>query len=434
MRTRQLLAVAVVAAVCIGPVSAAKITFGSQHEMYVDGKLLLPVHCWATETNDLDRLAAMGVNVAYLSGAAGLAWNDLTKGADGAAWALLTSDLIGFPQEMVQRIRAMAAEKTGLPGECIAISATHTHSGPSALQVYSNELNEIDHAYRRELEPKLARVIADAFDAAAPGSFEVAMTEAGELASNRRVVDADGSATNDWQDPEGKHDGYFDPSVMLIGVRRPDGRLAALMVNYGVHPVTLGPRSLAISADYPGYMKDHIEAACDGAVAMFALAGAGNINPRVCIEVGAQHPKAMGEALGAIVVAAAASLAPVADGPVACSLHPWKMISRRQWPDSSPRTQDKEITSEVMALRAGDLAWVTLPGELFSQYVGMIRQGSPLPHTAVISIANDSTGYLPLDEALSQGGHEITHRAADAMEEPLMAHAKAALTEVAGTS
>lgn len=353
------------------------------------------------------------------------------KDAEGNAWVLVTSDTVGYPIKLVERVRTVAAKATGLAPEAIGIAATHTHSGPAAMRCYHAELSNVDHKYREEiLEPRLAQVIIDAYRAAEPGTFEVAMTEARLLASNRRVVADDGTATNDWQDPDGKHTGYFDPSVMLIGVRRPGGALAALLVNYGVHPVTLGPRSLAISADYPGYMKDTIESCQPGTTALFALAGAGNINPRDCIEVGADHPRKMGEALAETVCQAIPDLEPVAAGPVTSSRQRWKMISQRTWPEESGRSKGDEITSETMALRAGDLAIATVPGELFSQYVAMIRKASPLPHTAVVSMANDSAGYLPLDEAQSQGGHEINHRAADALEAPLMEHTLAALKAV----
>lgn len=354
------------------------------------------------------------------------------KGPDGAAWAMLTSDVVGYPRELVERVRKMISAKTGLPAEAILISASHTHSGPAGLQCYNEKLSDIDHAWRKAVEPKLAQVVIDAFQAARPGAFEVAWTKAPLLGSNRRVVAADGSATNDWQDPQGRHTGFFDPTVMLIGVRRPNEALDALVVNYGVHPVTLGPRSLAISADYPGYMKDTIETCRPGITAMFALAGAGNINPRDCIEVGAQWPKKVGESLAQIVCDATAELEPVAAGPVRSCSKPWKVVSRRGWPTGSERKKDAEITTEVMALRAGDLAIATVPGELFSEFAGMIRKASPLPATAVVSLANDALGYLPVDAAMPQGGHEITHRAADMIEKPLMKHVSEALKCVAG--
>lgn len=353
------------------------------------------------------------------------------KDADGNAWVLVTSDVVGYPMELVERVRAVAAKALGLAPEAICISATHTHSGPAAVRAYLAELSDVDHQYRKDiLEPQLAQVIIDACSATEPGTFEVAMTEAPDLASNRRVLGDDGTATNDWQDPDGNHTGYFDSSVMLIGVRRPGGELAALLVNYGVHPVALGPRSLAISTDYPGYMKDTIEQCHAGTTALYALAGGGNINPRDCIKVGPDHPRKMGEALGEIVCQAIPNLEPVAAGPVASHRQPWTMISQRQWPEGSGRSKGDEITSEIMALRAGDLAIATVPGELFSEYVAMIRKASPLPHTAVVSMANASIGYFPLDEAQSQGGLEIRLRAADALEGPFMEHTLAALKAV----
>ncbi len=347
------------------------------------------------------------------------------------AWALVTSDVIGYPREMVERVRADAAGRTGLAPEAILISGTHTHSGPAAMRVYKSELTDVDHRYREDLEKKLAELVASAWEACEPGHFEVAGAEAPGLASNRRVVADDGTATNEWVDAEGKHTGYYDPSVLLVGVARPGGWRDALLVNYGCHPVTLGPRSLALSPDYPGYTKDLVESRSSGMTVLFALAGAGNINPRVCIQVGAEYPKQMGERLGEIVLRAMGDLQPASPGPVASSRRPWRLVSRRRWPEGSPRKTGEEIETEILAVRAGDLAMLALPGELFSEYTARFRQAGPVPHTLVISIANDSVGYLPTDEGEAQGGHEINGRAGDAIEEPLTRLAGEAMRDLA---
>ncbi|NLF30676.1 MAG: hypothetical protein GX591_07290 [Planctomycetes bacterium] len=354
---------------------------------------------------------------------------------EGGSWAVVTSDLVGYPRDLVESIRRRVAQRTDLPAGAVMISATHTHSGPSGVRTYSGQadLAQVDLDYRPWLEDRLVELVAAAAQAVQPGRFEVAWTDARQLASNRRVASTDGVWSNEWRDPDGRHPGYVDPSVMLVGVRRQDGSLAALLVNYGCHPVTLGPRSIKISADYPGYLKDFLEAHHPHLTTMFALAGAGNINPRTCIQVGSRHPRAMGEALGEAVLAAMGKLHPLAGGPVAVSSRPWELVSKRQWRDTPGREQGKAITTEVQALRAGDLAMVAVPGELFSEYVAMFREASPLPETAVISIANDSVGYLPVDEAHGQGGHEVTHAATEAkIEQVLQQHVRDALQGLMG--
>ena len=349
----------------------------------------------------------------------------------GGCWALVTSDLIGYGREMVLAVRKAAARKTGIPAGAILVSGTHTHSGPSVRAFLKDgEKGPLDRQYAEECEKKLANLVAEAWEGRKPGSFEVAWTDAPDLASNRRIQLADGSWVNEWQDFEGKHPGYFDPTVLLIGVRRPGGRLRALLVNYGCHPVTLGPSSYRISADYPGYLKDYLEAQGVCGTVLFGLAGGGNINPRVCIMVGAEHPRRMGEALGRIVLEAVPKLSPVAAGQVGAGRSEWTFVSQREprmrQPGAKPEPE-KKVTTELQALRAGDVLFLAIPGELFSEYVALFRDASPVPATAVISLANDSVGYLPVDGAVPQGGHEVRFAAAHNIQETLVAHAKKAM-------
>ena len=115
-------------------------------------------------------------------------------------------------------------------------------------------MGDVDRKYLILLKEKLADIAVEAWEEAEPGSFETAWTEAPDLGHNRRVVDENGEADNIWVDAEGAHTGVFDLSVMLVATRRPDGSPKALLVNYGCHPVTLGPESLAISSDYAGHI------------------------------------------------------------------------------------------------------------------------------------------------------------------------------------
>lgn len=340
-----------------------------------------------------------------------------------AAWALVTSDAIAYPRAFVEAVRRGAAGLTGLSPEAIMVSATHTHSGPAGMRPYAEALVAADHVYRERLEQVLAGLVAEAQRAAAPGRFEVTQTEAPDLGHNRRVVEG-GACRNEWEDPQGLHAGYFDPTVALLGVRRGDGTLEALLVSFGCHPVTLGPANLMISPDYVGYLKDFAEARGGVRTAVFALAGAADINPRECIRTDADIPARMGQRLGQVAVEALARLRPIAAGPIASVQESWTFEQTRNG-------QTRPVTTEIQALRAGDLALLGIPGELFSRYVRRFRETSPLPETMVVSMANDAVGYLPLDEAYPQGGLEVTRAATAAVEGPLKEHVARALSRLA---
>jgi len=350
-----------------------------------------------------------------------------------AGWILIASDTIGFSRDDVAVIRDKVNRASGVPAEAIMVSSTHTHSGPVTL-FGGDRATDTDRRYLDSLKETLADLATEAWSAAEPGTFETAVTQAPDLGSNRRVQLDDGSWGNEWQDPDGKHPGYFDPTVALVGVRRPDGRLAALVVGYGCHPVTLGPPSLDISADYPGYMKDALESRDVATVVAFINTGGGNINPRDAITVGAEHPKAMGDALAAIVAAAIDTLQPVGPDPVKYHREPWNIVRTREHAhrkDQPGFRVGDVIPTEVQSLRAGNLVFIGFPGELFSEYQKPLRDTSPVSQTMPVALANDCVAYLVTDEALAQGGYEAGHAPCEGLEGQLMEHARKAFLGVA---
>jgi neutral ceramidase len=355
----------------------------------------------------------------------------------GGAWALVTSDTIGYPLAYSKRVRQAIASATGLAAGAVILTGTHTHSGPSTVSFGDEGQAPLDRQYLDQLNDELVALVARAHASAAAGSFEVAYTHAPLLGHNRRIRMPDGIWGNEWQDPQGRHQGYYDPTVMLVAVRRPDGAREGLLINFGCHPVVLGPASLAISGDYAGYLKLQLESAGGSGIplTMFALAACGNINPRICIQTGSEHPQQMADALAKIIVEALPRLKPVASGAVAAACVPWSItrtrdaIKRRNRPGSQT---GEAIATEVVAARAGDLGLVAIPGELFSEFNPRLRQRSPATHTLVVTLANDYIGYIPTDRAQEEGAYETRMAPADQMEEPLLEHAHQALRAVDG--
>ncbi len=94
--------------------------------------------------------------------------------ADGRRAVLVTMDLVGIDRELSREVCRRIGEQFKLPRTAIALSTSHTHSGPV---VHSNlaamySLSERDmkriEDYATELETKLIKVVADAFEQLAP--------------------------------------------------------------------------------------------------------------------------------------------------------------------------------------------------------------------------------------------------------------------------
>ena len=69
-----------------------------------------------------------------------------------------------------------------------------------------------------------------------------------------------------------------------------------------------------------------------------------------------------------------------------------------QWPAT--------VQAPVQALRIGDMAIATLPGEAFTELGLAIRKQSPFALTMMIELANGYYGYIPTAEGHRQGGYE----------------------------
>jgi hypothetical protein len=60
----------------------------------------------------------------------------------------------------------------------------------------------------------------------------------------------------------------------------------------------------------------------------------------------------------------------------------------------------------VLCIALGDIAFVGLPGEPFTDIGRQIKENSPFSMTIVCCNANGSEGYFPTDEALNTKGYE----------------------------
>ena len=65
-----------------------------------------------------------------------------------------------------------------------------------------------------------------------------------------------------------------------------------------------------------------------------------------------------------------------------------------------------EVEVQVVAL-GDEVAWVSLPGEIFVELGLAVKKASPFRYTLIAELANGSVGYVPDRPAYAQGNYEV---------------------------
>jgi hypothetical protein len=65
-----------------------------------------------------------------------------------------------------------------------------------------------------------------------------------------------------------------------------------------------------------------------------------------------------------------------------------------------------EVEVQVIAL-GEEVAWVSLPGEIFVELGLALKKASPFRYTLIAELANGSVGYIPDKPAFAQGNYEV---------------------------
>ncbi len=371
----------------------------------------------------------------------------------GSKAALVALDLISTTRDMVGEARALAEKATGIAGGSVMISATHSHTGPvlagrGVREADFGGASEKSRAYRASLPAKIAEAVALAHGKLAPARALATRGREDSIAFNRRYHMRDGSVG--WNpgklNPQVvKPAGPIDPEVPIVFFETDDKarKPLALYVNHAVHLDNIG--GLMISADLPGvFSRLMAEVKGPDLVTLWTNGCCGDIN-HINVrwaqpQSGHENASRMGIILTAAVLRAWPSLAPVAAGPLRATSavvplplpeitakdieEANRVVERRRDPKAKPpsfleqvqaykvldveRQQGKPREVEVQVIALGnDIAWVSLPGEIFVEIGLAIKQDSPFAHTIVAELANGSVGYIPTRRAYTQGNYEV---------------------------
>jgi hypothetical protein len=346
-------------------------------------------------------------------------------------------DLIGVKRAALDRAKDRIAETVGLSPERVLICCTHTHTGAETGE----------DAYTEFLIGRIADAVRLAWERREPAEVGWGRATEERLVFNRRYRMRDGTVqTNpgignpDVIEPAGP----IDPEVGVLCLRRPGGETIGLLANYSLHYVGIPEDGCAISADYFGYFATLIQRMRGEAfVAALSNGACGDVNN---VDVlGQARPKndhyQHTERVAARVAAAAFwawnEMSFAADVPLGAAMTE-VALPRRPLPSAADRDRAREIEAAiavgqrvtmgdrafaarvlrqmedapaevatwVQALRVGDLALVSAPGELLVELGLEIKRRSPFGQTLILELANDSVGYLPTCRAYEEGAYE----------------------------
>ncbi len=368
---------------------------------------------------------------------------------DGAQAAIVSVDLITTRRPMVEKTRELIEQQTGIPGGHVMITASHAHTGPILVtddpHAYSrDEPHALALEYARGLPAKIAESVRDAHSRLQPANAFGFTGHEDSITFNRRFHMTDGSVG--WNPGKMnpriiKPAGPIDAEVPVVFFEDLAKRPIATYVNYAVHLDNVG--GLRISADLPYTITESLARVLGPEhVTLWTPGCCGDLN-HINVhwnrpQKGHENAARMGLILAGEVLRNWPNLEPRGEGPLQVRRRIvelplptittdevraaretvktgndrsrasfMKLVKAHQVLDVH-RREGRPISAEVQVITLGaDLAWVSLPGEVFVQLGLDLKLDSPFKQTIVAELSNGSVGYIPNRRAYPQGNYEV---------------------------
>ncbi len=352
--------------------------------------------------------------------------------ASGKRGVVVTLDLVGIDRGFAGRVTDALAKQHQFSRESVALSTSHTHSGPVVGQnlaplhyerLEPEQQRKID-TYADELLGKITAAVGEAVGALVPARLQWGSGKCTFAVNRRENKEPEVPAER----TKGNLNGPVDHDVPVLSVRDSESGLKAVLFGYACHATVLSGQTW--NADYPGYAQTALEARYPGAVALF-WAGCGadqNPIPRRELPLAEKYGAELAARVGDVLDSPMAELPPK----LACA---YQEISAPL--DTLPSTEEIRAnaasTDRFQVARAkyllrkieekgglegaypypvavwtlgGEVDFVLLGGEVVVDYALRLKRERRGTATWVAGYSNDVMSYIPSRRVLKEGGYE----------------------------
>ncbi len=380
---------------------------------------------------------------------------------NGKRIALISVDVCGFDKNVLKKVKQGIKNAAGIPEGNIFLTATHTHTG--AFLAPTTMFDVCEEGIKKYADFVVSRIVdatvmalADLKDAKM--GFIVGYAPE-RVAYIRRYKMKDGTTMTcpPINDPNIDYPiGELDQRVNVLRFDR-DGGESIVIVNYGVHADTVNGEMF--SSDWPGWMRRTIEKALDGTKCIFVAGAQGDVgsthvNPEggdlndteISFDNEMKSPgmaRFVGRALAGTVLQVydkveyidvndidiIEKIIPIPSNMPAKEeiplAHKYKELHDAGRDDEIPYSAMELTTVVAEALRMcrlengpenfmlnltglkiGDVAFVGIPGEPFTEIGVKIKQAEGWKMILPCALTNGDEGYFPVQSAFDEGGYE----------------------------
>jgi hypothetical protein len=349
---------------------------------------------------------------------------------EGQKAVLVTMDLVGIPRDLSRAVCADLKKNYGLERPAIALSVSHTHTGPvvhsnlNVMYTLDDAQQKLVNDYAKTLHARLVEVVGAALKDVAPARLSWGNGLVTFAVNRRNNKEADVPILR----ARGELKGPVDHDVPVLAVRDLKGGVRAVVCGYACHATVLS--FFQWSGDWPGFAQQELEKAYPDSVSLFFAGCGGDQNPlpRRTVALAEHYGKQLADGVRAVLDAPMTPVRgrlalsyteidlPFADLPsreqlIKDSMDKNKFIATRA------RLLLKEIEQKgslagnypypVQAWQLGsDLTLVTLGGEVVVDYALRLNKELGPGRVWVAAYSNDVMAYIPSLRVLKEGGYE----------------------------